>query len=358
MKKERLLIVVPSLGTGGMERYATNISNALTGQNIEVSIFLLLINKVSFDLNPKIKIYRPLNTKYYLLKPIYILVQLFRLRKLIAKEKFNYVFSISGMHSPYVLLSSIFLKTNTYASDRSSPLIRYSKVTELLKKLLYPRANAIICQTSFSKQIYYNRFKANNTVVIPNPIRDIKQYDLNKKNQVITVSRLIKSKRVDTLIKIFSSIENIKDWELVIVGDGPEYESLKKLVSTQKLQNRISFIGETNNVDYFLAQAKIFAFTSASEGFPNSLCEAMESGLACISFDCVAGPSDIIIDQHNGILIKDNDIDDYISKLSLLINDNDLREYLIKNSKKVTEKLKIDFIANKLINTFRDYARY
>ena len=60
-------------------------------------------------------------------------------------------------------------------------------------------------------------------------------------------------------------------------------------------------LGAVDDVDKWLARASIFAFSSISEGFPNALIEAMAAGLPCVSFDCDAGPRDIIKNKINGI---------------------------------------------------------
>jgi len=101
---------------------------------------------------------------------------------------------------------------------------------------------------------------------------------------------------------------------------------LEKLVVKFNMQDKIKFLGFKKNVDAYLSRSSIFAFTSESEGYPNALLEAMCSGLACISFDCLAGPSDMIINGENGFLVEMNNILDYQQKLEQLMNDKALRD--------------------------------
>ena len=77
--------------------------------------------------------------------------------------------------------------------------------------------------------------------------------------------------------------------------------------------------------------------------------EAMAAGCACISFDCEAGPADLIDDERNGFLIKEMDHQDYKKKLKRLLEDEALREQF---SLKAIEKVKqysTDLIASRYL---------
>ena len=76
----------------------------------------------------------------------------------------------------------------------------------------------------------------------------------------------------------------------------------------------------------------------SSEGFPNALGEAMSHSLACISFDCEAGPSDLIDNGVNGFLVKEHDHNDYMDKLKILINNESIR---VDFGRKATSKVSI-----------------
>ena len=68
-----------------------------------------------------------------------------------------------------------------------------------------------------------------------------------------------------------------------------------------------------------LVESDLFILTSNAEGMPNSLMEAMAAGLACISTDCPTGPSDLIEDGTNGILIPVGDERALVDSISSLI---------------------------------------
>jgi GalNAc-alpha-(1->4)-GalNAc-alpha-(1->3)-diNAcBac-PP-undecaprenol alpha-1,4-N-acetyl-D-galactosaminyltransferase len=77
----------------------------------------------------------------------------------------------------------------------------------------------------------------------------------------------------------------------------------------------------------------------------------MAAGCACIAYDCIAGPSDIIDDGVNGFLIPEGDHELYKEKLKLLMEDKGLRE---RFGKAAREKMK-QFDAEKITQRFLDF---
>jgi glycosyltransferase involved in cell wall biosynthesis len=213
---------------------------------------------------------------------------------------------------------------------------------------LYKNAFGIISQTTYSKTFLDKITNHKNIIVIPNPVRHEEENNLVRKNVILSVGRLIFSKRIDLLLEIFADV-NRKDFNLWIVGDGPEHEKLVNLAKELNILDRVTFWGSRKDVDLFYGQAKIFAFTSVSEGFPNALLEALASGLPSISFDCVAGPSDLIDDGQNGFLIPLLDVDCYKEKLSRLMDDQ-VHEQLAANTKKSAKKYHIENVGKVYLN--------
>lgn len=148
------------------------------------------------------------------------------------------------------------------------------------------------------------------------------------------------------LIKAFSLIED-QSWKLVILGDGPLKLNLEKQAQSLGIEDRLIMPGSVPNVDEWLARSSIFAFSSVSEGFPNALAEAMAARLPAVSFDCNAGPRDIIVHNDNGLLIKEKDVVEFTTALDLLMDDKELRERLGENALQIKEKLSVEDIAKR-----------
>lgn len=232
-------------------------------------------------------------------------------------------------YNPFVMCSLLGTGIPIYVSDRCAP---YSKPSPpawnaKLARVLYPLAAGIIAQTRLSaeEKRHYNR----NVQIIPNPLKQLTlPMHTQKEPVIINVGRMDTGKGQQELLRAFAQLREAGPWRLMLVGDGPERDRLERLTDELGIRERVCFTGARKDVDALLARSSIFAFASLSEGYPNALLEAMAAGLCCISFDCVAGPSDIIDHERSGLLIPVGDIDAYALALQHLIDDRELRERL------------------------------
>jgi len=199
-----------------------------------------------------------------------------------------------------------------------------NKVYYLAYILLRRRVNGIIAQTSKAAEVYGSKYSCP-IRIIPNFLRNLKVYNVERQEQIINVGHYSFEKGQHYLIKSFAKL-NAPTWKLVIVGDGPKRKELNDLAEILGIKDRVIFKGYQKDVDYFLSQSKIFAFTSIIEGYPNALIEAMATPLPVVSFNCEAGPSDIIIDGENGFLVEVGDIDTFGQRLQELIDNPELRD--------------------------------
>jgi GalNAc-alpha-(1->4)-GalNAc-alpha-(1->3)-diNAcBac-PP-undecaprenol alpha-1,4-N-acetyl-D-galactosaminyltransferase len=120
------------------------------------------------------------------------------------------------------------------------------------------------------------------------------------------------------------------------------------------MEDQIILAGNTSDVSKYYNKAKIFAFTSKHEGFPNVITEAMSYGLACISTDCPHGPSEIIKNNENGILIPVGDQKALEIGLTELINNPIIRDAFGKKAMQSVQAynpIEIASTWSKLINT-------
>lgn len=328
--RRKICLVIPSLQAGGMERVMSELAHFFCAKGkYDVHLVLYGITQELFYPIPEnITLHKPIfvfnNSKrtYYTIKTLWFL------RKTIQALKPDTVLSFGELWNNFVLLACIGLKSPIFVSDRCQPDKSLGALHDKLRNWLYPKATGVICQTQTAKEIYKKMFFHSNFIVIGNPIREIKpNRKIKKKNIVLSVGRLIKSKHHDELIRIFASINQL-NWKLVIVGgDALKQQNkinLEALVQELKMKGKIELVGKRDNVDDFYNQAKIFAFTSSSEGFPNVIGEAMAAGLPTVAYDCVAGPSDLIEHEKTGFLIGLHDKARFKQALLKLMEDESL----------------------------------
>lgn len=322
---KKISLIIPTLTNGGAERVMSILANKLSeDENIEVHLILYLRDERFYTISDKVVIHSP-DFDYRKFSRIKSTIKTFRyLRRNLKKIKPYSLLSFGGKYNSMVLLSSLGLGINAYISDRSRPNISYGKLQDFINPIVYRFSKGIIAQTSKAKEVAFKNTKHKNIAVIPNPIPNVDVQEIKKEKIILNIGRFIASKQQLKLIESFASLQN-KDWKLIFLGDGEHFGKCKELVSSLNMESQIELLGVRKDVNNYLSKSMIFAFTSISEGFPNSLAEAMSAGCACISFDCVAGPSDIIDHNRNGFLVPMNDWETYTKLLADLMQNENLR---------------------------------
>jgi len=336
---KKICLAIPSLQSGGMERVMSELASYFCFENkYEVHLILygitreifypipqnIIVHKPSFEFDNSKRTWNTFKTLWYL-------------RRKIKEIQPNTILSFGELWNNFVLLATLGLNYPVFVSDRCQPDKSWGRVQEIIRNILYPKATGVICQTETARLIFQKKFQNKNFQVIGNPVRNV-QVDVNtkKENIILSVGRLINTKHHDELIQIFASI-NPPHWKLIIVGDDAIKQQnkvkLKAFVKSLDMEEKIILTGIRTDVDDFYRRAKIFAFTSSSEGFPNVIGEAMSAGLPVVAYDCIAGPSDLIEHEKTGFLVPQHDLKIFSFYLEKLIQDDHLRLDMGKQGK-------------------------
>ncbi|WP_168415528.1 glycosyltransferase family 4 protein [Acinetobacter indicus] len=339
----KILMIIPSLGSGGAERVLSSLANDwVKRQKCDIELAVLMNSKDFYTIDKNIKVHRIDYMPGSSNKVLGIFNLALNLRKLIKDIKPDICFSFIRESNIITLISTLGVPTKVVISERDSPKAQVSKFYNYLRKLLYPLCNGLIVQTNDYREFITKSVGNINQVVIPNPVRDIDINKYNREKIIISVGRLIPVKGHKYLIDAFSKCKSNQDWKLVILGEGALRKDLEQQINKLNLQDKVVLVGAVHNVDDWLRKSSIFAFTSLSEGFPNALAEAMSASLPCVSFDCITGPKDLIENEKNGYLIEVGDVDNFSKKLDILMQSEKLRYEIGKNAKNVANSL--DFI--------------
>jgi glycosyltransferase involved in cell wall biosynthesis len=355
--KKTICLVVHSLQAGGMERVMAELANHFAKKEA-VTLHLILYGikrDIFYSLPTGITIHQPSFPFDDSRRLASTLKTLLYLRKKIKEINPNAIVSFGEYWNNFVLLATLGLGYPVFVSDRSQPDKSLGKLQDRLRNWLYPFATGVIAQTETAKQIYQSMYSHRNITVIGNPVREIKNNGetYQSENIVLMVGRLIKSKHQDKLIEMFVDI-NRPGWKLVIVGYDhlKQYnmERLQALIKSLGAEDRVELAGKQSNVEQYYLKSKIFAFTSSSEGFPNVIGEAMSAGLPVVAFDCVAGPSEMIVDNENGFLIPLFNYSLFQQKLALLMNNDSLRENMGQKAKEYIKAFDVERIGDKFFD--------
>jgi len=138
---------------------------------------------------------------------------------------------------------------------------------------------------------------------------------------VAWLGRMTEIKRVDDLLRIFADLRGRGvDAVLALVGDGPNRPELERLAHELGVTDAVRFAGFRADVGSVLRASDVVALSSANEGTPVSLIEALAAGCAVVTTD-VGGAADVVDDGRAGVLVPPGDLAAFADALEALAHD-------------------------------------
>jgi glycosyltransferase involved in cell wall biosynthesis len=355
-----LLFVVDNLGCGGAQSITCTLVNYLSqSQSINVTVCTLDNKNQQQELDSKVELIDlKLSHEFSYGKLWKHKVLTERETKLINQSinSRNFDLIVLGFHNGYYLYDYLrqtekiwFWMHGAVLEKRISANLagqinnyfRYLRHKKYFKKLLDRKKIIAVSdnlQEMYKKILIHSEFR-----VIPNGINlPKKNMHSSKEWDVLFIGRLVKLKQVDHAIKAFYSAR--LTGKMAILGDGPEIFSLKKLVKELNLEQKIEFLGWSNDPEQFIKKSKCVVLCSSSEGSPVSLLEALSLNTPIVSYD---SSSSIKLLFNNVImqpyLVPKQDI----NKLSLALSSCVNRSYSIP--KEVIELIDIKTMGNSFL---------
>lgn len=167
--------------------------------------------------------------------------------------------------------------------------LSYLRVSKLWKRNYINADKYILLSNNYIDDFVneFNIIDASKLLAINNPLSYKEFLPIsrlqNKQKRVLIVSRLWNYKRIDMSLEIWKLIEEqVGDWELRIIGDGPEEEYLRRLVCRYNLK-RVVFVGNTEPKEEY-EKASLFISNSAIDGWMITLTEAATDGNCSLGY--------------------------------------------------------------------------
>lgn len=246
-------------------------------------------------------------------------------------------------------------------------------------RFFYNRADKTIVMADYGKKELVDIYgvKKERIMKIPVPVAKLKERETDQTEQweygsnvVICVGRLENVKQHNVAIRAFLTVtQSVPSARMIILGIGSNSGKLKSLIKNLGLEEKVILLGFKKNVAYFLKHAKVFLMTSKTEGFGNSIVEAMSMGLPVVAINSPGAVSEILnenrVDNDSVIFGKYGVMTPYVNHnylsresvtreekqlgktIALMLSNKELQKRYSKASIKRAEMYRIEKIMNK-----------
>ncbi len=362
--KKKLIIFMPSIEGGGVEKNLFIVANYLTKKISKISLISAskkyknrFLRSITF-ISPKSKKWdlKSRKTKY--------LVCLILLLREIARDRNVLVFAFQA--NIYCILICKLFGIKIITRSNTAPE-GWSK--NILKKHIYKfflnKADQVMANSNDFVKSLKSEFNVK-AKCIYNPLNKIeiekkskekskKIFNKNSKLKIINIGRFVDQKDQITFLKALNLIKNRIEFEAVLVGKGKDENLLRDFIKKNDLNNKVKMINFVKNPYPILNEAEILVLSSKYEGLPNVLLEAQVLKKFIISTDCPTGPREILLNGKGGFLFKIGDFKGLAKKILYYNRNKKKLSKLINFSRKKLYRFDYDLNLKKYLELVKKF---
>lgn len=338
-KEYKICLISEQLASGGAERCAALLSQFFESKNTKIH-HVIVINKIEYEFAGELlnlgAYKNKTNGAYNKLKRLFILLKYLR------KNQFDFIIDFRVKNNQFQeLIITKFLYTTPYIVTIHSYMTElYFPKWHFLARKIYKDSYGIVSVSEKIKEKIGLELGYKNTRTINNPVA-IAEIQLRSQEKIaVDFEYILSVGRMDDDIKQFDKLilafakstlpaQNIK---LVLLGEGSLRAKLQEQVKALDLEKQVYFLGWQENPFSYMKRAKFTVLASKNEGFGNVLIESLACETPVISFDCLSGPSEIIKNKYNGLLIEDQNFAKLTHAMNLMIEDAVLYQFCKQNA--------------------------
>ncbi|MDP8260444.1 MAG: glycosyltransferase family 4 protein [Candidatus Gygaella obscura] len=359
-----VLLVTKHLNIGGISRYVVNLAKGLKQNNINVFVASGTgvlkseldkhkINHYKIDFNTKNE-FNPFLFRQYL-----------QLRKIVKDNDIDIVHAQERVTQVLCGLIAKYNDIKVISTCHGIYRVRF------LRKIFPFFGDRVIAVSDYCRRLILDNFKIkekkvkliNNGIDLSrfNQLDSLEKealrnkYGLEKTDLVIgNIARFSPDKGLDLLLEVFKRVHDfLPQAKLVIVGGGPQEESLRFKAKALGITNDVRFLGFVNETKEPLSVMDVFCTTTKYESFGLSVLEAMAVGVTVV-VSCVGGLKELVQDSVNGYCVEYDKLDCFTDRLIELLSNNSLRLGMAAQAQKFCfENFNIDNCVKKTIEVYK-----
>jgi glycosyltransferase involved in cell wall biosynthesis len=310
--RSKVLLLIPHLGGGGAEQVTALVARNLSSTKFEVHLGLITQAEVDSDLmGPSVSLH-PLGAAR-------VRFGIWPLLRLVWRLKPQVILSgMAHLNLQVLLLRPLFPRRTSVLVRQNGALAGAQAFgdipasTRLLYRLLYRRADCVVCQTQAMAQEIARelRIPESRLAVLPNPV-DVEAIRAQVQAapshpahwsgpgpHLLAVGRLSHEKGFDLLLSALATVrKRFPTADLIIAGAGAEEAPLKAQCRESGLESAVSFPGHVRHPAEYFSATTVFVLSSRHEGLPNAMLEAAAAGLPVVALPCSQGVVDLLDHQ-------------------------------------------------------------
>jgi glycosyltransferase involved in cell wall biosynthesis len=318
----KILVISPVYALSGVPLGQLRLANSLCKIGHDVDLI--------YGSRQYSKIEKSKNIKIIFFNKLRVLGMFFPLLKYLLFKKPDIIFSAEDHLNALVVIACIITFSNAKisVSSRVTPYDTYRNLNIIFSKAwflkkIFPivnwKANVLTCVSKdmvkqyktifpYTRQVYaYNVVLTEEAILKMKDDIDHKWFKSKKNQLIVATGTLAYWKGFDDLINAINILVKKKiNLKLIIIGDGPDKNLLKKLIKSNKLTQKIQILKPVLNTLKYFYNSDIFVLSSRVEGMPNVMIEAMMCGCTVVATNCYTGPKEIIGKNKYGYLAKVN----------------------------------------------------
>jgi glycosyltransferase involved in cell wall biosynthesis len=314
---------LPSVRGGGAQRVIVNLVQGITERGIPVDLVLAAAEGVFLE-------QLPAAVRLVDLRARRLIRSLGPLTSYLRRERPRYLVS-SMSHANLIALWAARLARqstpvmvtvhNTMSQSTPDQGGLAGRLSSQLLRTFYPWARSVVAVSRGAAddlartsglprervEVVYNPVITPAMLALARQVPDHPWFAAGQPPVILGVGRLTRQKDFTTLIRAFAEVRRRRPARLIILGEGEERTGLETLIGELGVAHEVALPGFRDNAMAYMARSALFVLSSAWEGLPTVLIEALATGTRVVSTDCPSGPREILQDGRLGALVPVGD---------------------------------------------------
>jgi glycosyltransferase involved in cell wall biosynthesis len=314
---------LPTLCGGGAERVIVNLAQGITERGIPVDLVLTAAEGPLLDQVPPavrlVDLHAPRVIRS--LAPLAGYLRRERPRVLVSSMGHANLVAVWAARLAGRVTPVVVTEHNTLSQEAQHERRLIGRLWPHLLRTFYPWATTVVAVSRGAAddlartsglprervEVVYNPVITPTMLALARQAPDHPWFTPGQPPVILGAGRLTRQKDFFTLVRAFAEMRRQRTVRLIILGEGEDRPALEALVRELGLADDVALPGFRDNALAYMAGSAVFVLSSAWEGLPTVLIEALAAGARVVSTDCPSGPREILQDGRLGALVPVGD---------------------------------------------------